>query len=74
MTGWKTAALSLANRIEEAKSTARLFVKIVGSEWAGDDPCTDEAIVAWFLESFPIKSKQVTDNLRNGLKLAELPV
>jgi TolB-like protein len=73
MAGWKTAALSLDDRIEDARAAARLFVDVVRNEWVGDSSCTDEAVVAWFLESLPVKNRKVTDNLRNGLKLAGLP-
>ena len=74
MAGWKTAALSLEDRIEDARSAARLFVNVVRHEWVGDRPCTDEAVVAWFFESLPIKDKRVIDNLRNGLEFAGLPI
>lgn len=70
---WKAAALALQGRGEEAHLAAGQFLQAIRDKWAGDVAPTAEAIVDWFLHSFPIRLDEDRRHLREGLRAAGLP-
>ncbi len=72
--GLKTAALAHLGRRREAEAAGTYFLNFIRERWKGNSPCTDEAIVAWHLHSFPTKDSDVQERLREGLRLSGLPV
>jgi DNA-binding SARP family transcriptional activator/TolB-like protein/Tfp pilus assembly protein PilF len=71
---WHAAALSHLGRREEAAEKARGFLQRCRANWHGAAPPTDEAIASWLLNAFPIREQADWERLRDGLRLADVPV
>ncbi|WP_158284734.1 BTAD domain-containing putative transcriptional regulator [Oricola cellulosilytica] len=72
--GWKAAAEGLLGMTDEARQTARLFVRDTQRLWSVDVDPTEERIMQWFLQCFPIRNRDTWLRLRSGLQAAGLPV
>ena len=58
----------------QLKEAAATFLKLVGQHWFGIEPATDEAILRWLLHLYPISRSEDWERLRDGLRLAGMPV
>lgn len=72
--GWKAAALSQLERVQEARQAGQEFLAYVRERWAGAQDCDDVLICRWFLQSFPIRNAATRHKLTEGLRMAGLPV
>ena len=70
---WKAAALSHMGHVTEARSAAAEFLSVGRTNWSEPEP-TDEQIVFWVLQAFPIKDDETRSRLARGLEAAGLPV
>ena len=70
---WKAAALSLMGEVADARRTAEEFLVSARMVWNEKTP-EDADIVAWILQGFPIKEAETQCRLRDGLRIAGLPV
>lgn len=71
--GWRTAALALLGRLPQAQAAASYFLAFIRQRWRAKAPCTDQAILRWFLHSFPIREQEARERLREALLMAGLP-
>ncbi|HVT52178.1 MAG TPA: BTAD domain-containing putative transcriptional regulator [Dongiaceae bacterium] len=74
LAGWKTAALALLGRMDEARHEAASFVALIRSNWFGAANPSERDITAWFLHCFPIRDQNAHGALQAGLQRAELDV
>jgi DNA-binding SARP family transcriptional activator/TolB-like protein len=74
MTAWKAAALAHLGRLEEAVDLGARFSSAVRANWYGGQPATDEAIGRWLLQAHPLGRTDHWRRLREGLRLADIPV
>jgi class 3 adenylate cyclase/DNA-binding SARP family transcriptional activator len=74
MPGWRAISLVNLGRKAEAAKAGQELLGEVRRHWAGSDKYSDEAAVRWFLDSFPLRSAQTRERLRQGLAHAGLPV
>lgn len=74
LAAWKAATLAKLGATEQAKATMNHFRAHVAKRWTGDEPPTDERMAAWFLHCFPMRSREVWDNLREGVEASGLKV
>jgi DNA-binding SARP family transcriptional activator/TolB-like protein len=71
---WRTAALAQLGRKAEAVAEGARFLSRVRDNWFGAEPATDEAVVRWLLQLYPIRRREDWERLRDGLGAAGLPV
>jgi class 3 adenylate cyclase/DNA-binding SARP family transcriptional activator len=72
--GWRAAALAHLGRVAEAEAELTKFIARVRSNWCGDWPVTDAAIMRWQLHLYPVSRRDDWERLRDGLRLAGAPV
>jgi DNA-binding SARP family transcriptional activator/TolB-like protein len=72
--GWKVAALGHLGDLRRARAEARAFLDLIAARWHGNGAATDEQVVTWFLHCFPIGEQATWEQLRDGLRLAGMPV
>jgi DNA-binding SARP family transcriptional activator len=53
--GWLAIALVQQRRFPEAFAAFVLFKESVSRAWAGEGTCDDAAVLAWFVNAYPIK-------------------
>lgn len=71
---WRAAALFHLGQPAMAQEEAQRFVNGIRSFWVGSSAPTDEAVVRWVLQAFPISVSARWEALRDGLRGAGLPV
>jgi DNA-binding SARP family transcriptional activator/TolB-like protein len=71
---WRAAALFYLGQPAEAREEAQRFLNGIRSFWVGSSVPTDQAVVRWVLQAFPISVKARWEALRDGLQGAGLPV
>lgn len=71
---WHAAALALLGRLEEAADVAREFEAIARRNWAATGPQDTSEITRWLVSGFPIRNRTTWLALRDGLRLAGMPV
>ena len=71
---WRAAALFHLGQPAMAREEAQRFVNGIRSFWVGSSAPTDEAVVRWVLQAFPISVSARWKALRDGLRGAGLPV
>lgn len=71
---WNAAALAHLGRVPEAKAEWQRFAELVRKDWRDDHPHDDAAIAEWLLKAFPIRNVADWERLRDGLRIAEVPV
>jgi DNA-binding SARP family transcriptional activator/TolB-like protein len=71
---WRAAALFHLGQPAMAREEAQRFTNGIRSFWVGSSAPTDEAIVRWVLQAFPINVSARWKALRDGLRGAGLPV
>lgn len=71
---WHASALGLVGRLPEAASVARRFESIARSNWVAEGPPERAEITRWLVSGFPIRNRKVWLALRDGLRLADMPV
>ncbi|HEY8564685.1 MAG TPA: BTAD domain-containing putative transcriptional regulator [Beijerinckiaceae bacterium] len=67
--GWHAAALAHLGDRRAARQRADAFLAGMRQHWHAED-ASDEAILSWFLDAFPIRVEADRDRLREGLTLA----
>jgi DNA-binding SARP family transcriptional activator/TolB-like protein len=70
----RAAALCHLGQPAVAREEAQRFLNGIRSFWVGSSAPTDEAIVRWVLQAYPISVSARWEILRNGLRGAGLPV
>jgi DNA-binding SARP family transcriptional activator/TolB-like protein len=70
---WRVAALFHLGQPAMAREEAQRFLNGIRSFWVGSAP-TDEAVVRWVLQAYPISVSARWELLRDGLRGAGLPV
>jgi tetratricopeptide (TPR) repeat protein len=68
--GWNVAALVSLGQIKEAEQELQHFFSLVKQQWKMVYEPTNEQITRWFLQCFPIQSREEWENLRDGLHRA----
>jgi len=71
---WIAAAMALSGRKDDARRVGRVFVDRTRAMWAGKIEPTDEAIVSWFMQTYPFRHLAHWTRIREGLRLSLLPV
>ena len=71
---WRAAALFYLGQPAEAREEAQRFMNGIRSFWVGSSAPTDQAVIRWVLQAFPISVKARWEALRDGLRGAGLPV
>ncbi len=71
---WHAAALGLVGRLSEAASVARRFETIARANWVADGAPERAEITRWLVSGFPIRNRKAWLALRDGLRLADMPV
>jgi class 3 adenylate cyclase/DNA-binding SARP family transcriptional activator len=71
---WRAAALAQLGEIRAAAEDAAAFLASIRANWFGAGPATDEAILRWMLHLYPISRREDWERLRDGLRLAGMPV
>ncbi len=71
---WNAAALAHLGRVSDAKAEWQRFVELVRKDWREDRPQDEGAIADWLLKAFPIRNTADWERLRDGLKIADVPV
>ncbi|WP_412555107.1 BTAD domain-containing putative transcriptional regulator [Shimia sp. MIT1388] len=71
---WHASALGLVGRLPEAASVARRFESIARANWVAEGPPERAEITRWLVSGFPIRNRKVWLALRDGLRLADMPV
>jgi DNA-binding SARP family transcriptional activator len=71
---WIAAAMALSRRKDDAKKVARSFIDRTRAMWAGKIEPTEEAIVSWFMQTYPLRHYAHWTRVREGLQLSGLPV
>jgi TolB-like protein len=71
---WRAAALFHLGQSDLAREEAQRFLNGIRSFWVGSSAPTDEAVVRWALQAFPISIRSRWETLRDGLRGAGLPV
>lgn len=71
---WHASALGLVGRLPEAASVARRFESIARANWVAEGPPERAEITRWLVSGFPIRDRNVWLALRDGLRLADMPV
>jgi DNA-binding SARP family transcriptional activator len=74
MVAWKAAAVAHLGRTEEAVELGARFLSAVRANWYGEQPATDESIGRWLLQAHPVARMDHWRRLREGLRLADIPV
>lgn len=74
LAAWKAATLAHLGRTEEARQTMVHFKSHARSRWSSADDATEERLAAWLLHAFPIRARNVWENLRDGLTRAGLEI
>jgi DNA-binding SARP family transcriptional activator len=71
---WRAAVLFHLGQPAMAQEEARRFLNGIRSFWVGSSAPTDEAVVRWVLQAYPISVSARWEILRDGLRGAGLPV
>jgi hypothetical protein len=71
---WRAAALAQLGRTREAADDAATFVNLIRKQWFGAEPAADKLILRWMLHLYPISRREDWERLRDGLRLAGMPV
>jgi len=71
---WNAAAMACSGRTRDALELGRRFLSDARSNWYGAAPVTDLSIARWVLQAHPIVIHEHWYRLRDGLKLAGIPV
>ena len=71
---WKAAALFHLGRRQEAADEVQRFLSLVRGKWVGGDAATDETIMRWFLQLYPIRRRRQWQLLYDGLAGAGAPM
>jgi DNA-binding SARP family transcriptional activator/TolB-like protein len=71
---WRAAVLFHLGEPVLAREEAQRFLNGIRSFWVGTSAPTDEAIVRWVLQAYPISVSARWEILRDGLRGAGLPV
>jgi hypothetical protein len=71
---WHAAALALLGRRDEAARIAARFEEIARRNWAAAGPREASEITRWLVSGFPIRNRDSWLALRDGLRLAGMPV
>ncbi|WP_299693586.1 BTAD domain-containing putative transcriptional regulator [uncultured Tateyamaria sp.] len=71
---WHAAALALLDRREEAAEVAARFEQIARANWVAKGPVERAEITRWLISGFPIRNRDTWLKLRDGLRLAGMPV
>ena len=71
--GWKAALLCDLGDLQGATAELERFYQIADRNWVGGATPTRESIIGWFLHSFPIKSREDWERLRDLLISAGAP-
>ncbi len=71
--GWLAVALVRQGRLAEARAAFDRMVTAVAPIWAGDTPCTPEAVHDWFVEAYPIRRPADRDAIATALLAAQGP-
>jgi hypothetical protein len=71
---WRAAALFRLGEPALSREEARRFLNGIRSFWVGPSAPTDEAVMRWVLQAFPISLKTRWETLRDALRGAGLPV
>jgi len=71
---WIAAAMALSGRKDDARRVGRAFVDRTRAMWVGKLEPTDEAIVSWFMQTYPFRHYAHWTHIREGLQLSQLPV
>ena len=73
LAAWRAAAFAHLGHKPEATEAADQFLAAIRADWFGIELATDEAIVRWLLQLYPISRRADWARLRDGLRLAGLP-
>lgn len=68
--GLHAAGLAHLGRVGEAKRKLQEFLQLVRSNWHGNMPATNDTILEWLLDCFPIRYDRDHRRLSSGLSLA----
>ncbi len=71
---WHAAALALTGRQDEAAMVAGRFEQIARANWVAKGPVERSEITRWLISGFPIRNRDTWLALRDGLRLAGMPV
>jgi DNA-binding SARP family transcriptional activator/TolB-like protein len=71
---WRAAVLFHLGQPAMAREEAKRFLNGIRSFWVGSSAPTDEAVVRWVLQAYPISVSARWEILRDGLRGAGLPV
>jgi DNA-binding SARP family transcriptional activator/TolB-like protein len=71
---WRAAVLFHLGQPAMAREEARRFLNGIRSFWVGSSAPTDEEVVRWVLQAYPISVSARWEILRDGLRGAGLPV
>ncbi|MER9323484.1 BTAD domain-containing putative transcriptional regulator [Mesorhizobium sp. M0626] len=69
---WKAAACAIVGDLDAAHLEFQKFVSLIRANWFSAQPPSNEEVVRWLLQCFPIASPKVLANLERGLELAGL--
>ncbi|MGR3780663.1 MAG: BTAD domain-containing putative transcriptional regulator [Albimonas sp.] len=72
--GWRAASLAHLGRTAEARAEARKLLAVLSERWWGETPQTPRNMARWVLQVFPWRQDQEWKRLRDGLRMAGLPV
>ncbi len=65
--GWHAAALYEMGDLPGARAAASDFARAVRDNWCVDTPATQEAMIAWLSDCFPLKNPEQSARLQAGL-------
>jgi DNA-binding SARP family transcriptional activator/TolB-like protein len=71
---WRAAALANLGRVAASRREAGRFNEEVRANWINNEPATDQMIVRWFLQSYPLRLRATWQRLRDGLAAAGFTV
>lgn len=68
--GWAAAALWRLGRADEARATWSGFLDDMHARWVGDERASDDAVLDWFVNCFPIRDPATRTRLVDAARAA----
>ena len=71
---WRAAALAHLGKVADAREAAQAFLRGTRGNWFGPVEATADSVAQWMLHQYPIARAEDWERLREGLRIAGLPV
>jgi class 3 adenylate cyclase/DNA-binding SARP family transcriptional activator len=72
--GWKAAALVILGRHDEARDAVCQLLAGMRKAWHGDPRATDDDMIDWMLQAYPIREQSVIKRLKRAIRSASAPM